>query len=64
MRKGGKHYPSLKGRKDMQHLTAILQFIFLIIGSVLFGYEFGARVGYAVLCIGYALLPHSGYRRG
>ena len=48
----------------MQHLTAILQFIFLIIGSILFGYEFGMRIGYAVLCIGYALLPHSGYRRG
>ena len=38
-------------------ISGIMQNIFLIIGSFIFGMEFGWRIGLAVWFVGYALMP-------
>lgn len=36
-----------------------IQLAFILVGSILIGHEFGVRVGVAVGCFGYALMPIS-----
>lgn len=47
----------LNSHAEGNMLIVVAQAMCLMLGSIIFGIEFGAHIGCAVFCVGYALMP-------